>query len=107
MEDPVDAFQADRDHRHAQSGSHHADTGAKRRDLAMVGALPYGKDEHRKAVADQLSRIPKRLSRARLALRQRKRVEDRRRQVVLEAACEPLSSRIPFWEKVRLEKFLR
>ena len=81
--------------------------GRNGRDFAMVGPFAFGKDQHREAVAEQLARIAQRLARARLALRQRERVEECRRQVVLEASRDSLAARVPLWEKMRLEEFLR
>ena len=107
MEDAIDAFEADRNHRHAQPRRHHPDAGTKRTDFAMIGTLAFWKDQHREAVADELARVAQRLPRARLALWQRERVEKGGREVVLEASSHPLSTRVPLRKEMRLEEFLR
>ena len=65
------------------------------------------KNQHREAVAGDLADVAQRLPRAGFALRQRKRVEEERREVVVQPLAEHLAPRLTFREEVRLEELLR
>src|SRR5262249_50334790 len=64
------------------------------------------KNQQGKAVAENLADVAKCLARARFSLRQRKRVEHQRREIVVETVGEPRESAVLLREEVRLEEFL-
>ena len=76
MQDLVEALDADRHDRDVEPRADHADAGAERADLALVLALAFREDQDRVAVGQDLADVAQRLPRARLALRQRERVEE-------------------------------
>ena len=55
---------------------------------------------------DQLAHIPQRLADAGAPLRQRERVEEERREVVVQTVGEPLGARVALRKEVRVEEFL-
>ena len=75
-------------------------------DLARLRPPPLGEDQHRKAGVEHLADVLQRLPRAGLALGQRERVEEQRRQVVVERVGEPGAPRVLRRKEVRLEEFL-
>src|SRR5262249_52849351 len=100
MQDFVEALDSDGDDRHVETRGNHPDSGPERPDLSSVGPLTLGKDEHRKAVLENLADVPHRLTCAGFALRQRERVEEQGRQIVVEAVREPRLAAELLGEKV-------
>src|ERR1051326_368355 len=107
MQDFVESFNPDGDHRHAEARRDHADTGTEPLDLAGVAPLAFGKDEDRKAVLEHLADVAERLPRAGFALRERTRVEEERREIIIEAVGEPRFLPVLLREEVHLEELLR
>src|SRR5436190_19770758 len=107
MQNLVEPFDADRDDRHAEPRRNHPDPGTEPPDLAGVTALTLGKDQHREAILEHLSDVPHPLARAGSALGEGERVEEQRRQIVIEAVGEPCSAAELIGEEVGLEELLR
>ena len=72
----------------------------------VAGPQALREDQDRPPAARQLADVLQRLARARLALRQRERVEEERRQVVVERVRQPLPPRVARREEVGLEELL-
>src|SRR5919197_3313614 len=89
--------------RHVQTRGHHADTRLKTPDLARLRPLAFGKDQNRDAVADEIADVAQRLTRAGFALRQRKRVEEERCQIVAETVRPDLPRTMTIRMEVRVE----
>ena len=81
-----------------------AGTGRSRRSSVR---RPSGKISTEKPSLEHLADVAQRLPRAGLALRQRERVEEERRQVVVQAVGEPRPPAVLLREEVRLEELLR
>ena len=76
-------------------------------DRAGFGPLAFRENQHREAVREHLADVAQRLPRAGLALRQRKRVEEQRREIVVQAVGEPRAARpCSRGKEMRLEEFL-
>src|SRR5215210_8034598 len=84
----IDATQADWNYRHIESGRHDADSGPEGLDFAVLRSFPFGKNQDRKSVRQEFSGVSERLPRSGLALRQRKSVEEGRRQPVVQTVGE-------------------
>src|SRR5262245_27121072 len=103
-EELVYVIDTDRHDRHIETRGDHPDTTAKRFDVTGRRADSLGKYQDRPAFAGQLTDVLQRLPRARLALRQRKRVEVESRQIVVERVRETLPPGESLRKEVRLEE---
>ena len=73
----------------------------------MFGAVSFRKNQNRPSAAQHFADVAQRLARPRLALRKRERVEEQRREVVVQAVGEPRAPAELFRIEMRLEEFLR
>src|SRR5688572_19798267 len=99
MEYTVEAVEPYRHNRDAQSRGDHPHAWLERVDLPRVGAFALGENQERVALRHQLADVAQRLARARFALRQGKRIEEERGEVVVRAVGQPLPPR----ERPRIE----
>src|SRR5262245_20908566 len=98
MQHLLDIDEANGNNRNGELRAEHPDAGPERLYFAAIGPAPFGKNQNREAAFDQIAGVSQGLPCARLALWKRKRVEERRRQPVIQAVCKPLSSRELFGE---------
>src|SRR4051812_43150910 len=103
-EDLFETLQADRDDGHAEARRDHADARTERTDLSMFGPAPFREYQNRVPLPDELTHITKSLPRAGAGLRQRKCIEEERREVVVQAVGEPRLAAVLFREVVRVEE---
>src|SRR5258708_39420855 len=85
----------------AELGRDHADAGAEPIDRTVLRAPSLGEDQQGMSISEQLADVTQGLSRARLALRQRERVEQQHRQVIVEAVGEPRQQRVLLRKEMR------
>src|SRR5690348_1197419 len=78
------------DHRQVELRSDHADAGLKGRDFALVGHLAFGKDEDAPALVREVAHIAERGQSARLVLGDGEGVEEKGRQIVVQAIGEAM-----------------
>src|SRR5262245_30689503 len=91
--------------RHAEAGGNHADARTEPVNFPPGRSTPFRKDQHRKSTLEYLADVAERLPRAGFALGQWKRIEEQRRQVVVEAVGEPRFPSVLFRKEMRFEKF--
>ena len=85
----------------------HADARPERVDLAAHRAFTFREDQHRPALAREIADVAKRLACARFSLRQGERVEEERRQIVVEAVRQSGREGVVAREEVCREELLR
>src|SRR5262245_65235696 len=102
----LQAIDADGDDGGVETRCDHADAGAERIDGATLGTVSLRKDQDRRAFAQQLADVPQGLPRAGLALWNGKRIEEERRQIVVETAGEPGGAAVFRGKEMRREQFL-
>ena len=94
MQDSVYPGDADGHDGDIESSRDHPDAAAKRGDFLRLGPHALGKDQDRPPSRNQLADVGQRVPRPRLALRDRERVEEARREVVVQRVRDPLPPRV-------------
>src|SRR5687767_5498304 len=107
MKNFLEAVQPDRNDWNVEARGNHTYAGLKAVDLAVIGSLSLRVNENRISLADEFPDVTQGLSGPRLALRQRERVEEESRQVVIEAVRRPLHPRVLRGMEMGLEELLR
>src|SRR5262249_25511627 len=79
----LEPLDSDRDDRDPKTRGNHANPRTKRIDLAGVCHFAFGKDQHRDSVLHHLPDVTQRLPGSRFILRERERIEEERREIVV------------------------
>jgi hypothetical protein len=99
-------FQPHRYDRQPQPRGHHRHALLKRMDLASFRAVPLWKDENRDPGRRELADVPQRVARAWFRSRERKRVEEKRGEVVEPTKYQPFHDTMTLRKEMRVEELL-